>query len=251
MSFPYKLAAFDLDGTLGESKLPITPEMAALLSRLARTSLVAVISGGSFARFEAQLLSELDPTVMDMKRLVLLPTNGAQRFEYDSQNAGWKRVFLKAFPEGLKERALMALGELMSLGEYEIPVDSYGERVEDRETQITFSALGQEAPLAEKAAWDPDQRKRQKIRAALEEKLPEASIAIAGTTSIDILPKGFDKAAGLELLLRDRGLTAAEVIFAGDAVFPGGNDYSVSRSGIKTVRVAGPEATAELIRSWL
>ena len=39
-----------------------------------------------------------------------------------------------------------------------------GEEIEDRGSQITFSALGQQAPLAEKEKLDPDFAKRKKIK---------------------------------------------------------------------------------------
>jgi len=35
-----------------------------------------------------------------------------------------------------------------------------GELIEDRGSQITYSGLGQFAPLAEKVKWDPDFSKR-------------------------------------------------------------------------------------------
>ena len=43
-----KLAVFDLDGTLAESKSPLDPEMADLIDRLLNVVKVAVISGGSW-----------------------------------------------------------------------------------------------------------------------------------------------------------------------------------------------------------
>src|SRR3546814_527397 len=43
----------------------------------------------------------------------------------------------------------------------------WGERIEDRGSQITFSALGQQAPLDAKERWDPDFAKRKVIQAAL------------------------------------------------------------------------------------
>ena len=39
-----------------------------------------------------------------------------------------------------------------------------GEVIEDRDTQITFSALGQDATPEDKYAWDPDNEKKLAIR---------------------------------------------------------------------------------------
>ena len=50
-----------------------------------------------------------------------------------------------------------------------------GKVIEDRGSQVTFSALGQQAPLAEKEKWDPDFVKRKKIAAILKTLIPEFS----------------------------------------------------------------------------
>jgi len=62
---------------------------------------------------------------------------------------------------------------------------------------VTFSALGQQAPLAEKEKWDPDFAKRKKITAILEKHIPEFSIRMGGATSIDVTKSGIDKAYGI------------------------------------------------------
>jgi hydroxymethylpyrimidine pyrophosphatase-like HAD family hydrolase len=70
-------------------------------------------------------------------------------------------------------------------------------------------------------------------------------------TSLDILPKGFDKAVGLKALLEDGGLQISDMLFIGDAVFEGGNDYSPVEAGIETIGITGPEETAKLISALL
>src|ERR1035438_5396373 len=62
----------------------------------------------------------------------------------------------------------------------------WGEVIEDRFSQITFSALGQQAPLEEKDKWDPDYAKRKKIKAILDAYIPEFSVRLGSSTSIDI-----------------------------------------------------------------
>ena len=54
-----KLVIFDLDGTLAESKQPITSEMAHLLARLLEHKKVAVISGGALPQFLSQIVAQL------------------------------------------------------------------------------------------------------------------------------------------------------------------------------------------------
>lgn len=272
-----KIIGFDLDGTLAESKQKLTYGMAELLLGLLKVAKVAIISGGAFPQFDAQLLSSLrevahiirfgaDGTLADaasasplispdalpeLRNLTLLPTNGSQRYDYDLATAEWKHAHLVHFPDELRSKVISAFDDILKSADYALPSETSGPALEDRGSQITYSALGQNAPLDKKKAWDPDQAKRQKIKAYLETMLPEADISIGGTTSIDILPKGINKAAGLGALLATLGLEKDEMAYVGDALFPGGNDYSVSEYGIECFKVANPRETAVLIKSWL
>ncbi len=93
--------------------------------------------------------------------------------------------------------------------------------IEDRGSQITFSALGQEAPLDEKKKWDPDFKKREKIKEILKPLIPDFSIQLGGSTSIDVTRPGIDKAYGVKKLQETLGIAIEDMIFVGDAVFPG------------------------------
>ncbi len=247
MIFPYKLVAFDLDGTLTKSKQPITEETASLLTELSRYVKIVIISGGSFVRFQEQLLRSLEPSV----NIILLPTEGSERFEYDMEKREWKMTGHETFPDKLKKEVVHALNEIIESAGYDIPREHYGEYIEDRDTEIAFAALGQDAPLEKKEAWDPTREKRMKIKEALEAKVKGIMVAVAGTTSLDILPAGFDKAKGLHLLSEKLGIAKEDIVFIGDAIVPGGNDYSVFKSGIKSIVVRDPEDTQNTISSFL
>lgn len=253
MAFKYKLVAFDLDGTLALSKQSIDDSMAEILMDLLSKTKVAVISGGSFEQFKIQLLeklmnqgeSEIAPILAN---LILLPTDGSCRYGYDVESGEWKKLHEELFPDAIKEKVTKMLESIINEPSYDLPAIIYGERVEDRGTQITFSALGQRAPLELKSKWDPTQSKRLTIKKELEELIPEIDAVVGGTTSIDILPKGFNKAVGLVQLLKSLDLQKEEIVFIGDAVFPGGNDYSPYEAGIKTIKTAGPEETKQIIQ---
>ncbi len=241
----YKLVAFDLDGTLADSKRTITPEMAKLLHSLSKITTVAVISGGSFARFEDQILRNLIPS----ENIILLPAEGSERFEY--KNKKWELTDKRPFDPELKKKVVEVLKEIIADPKFEIPPFPEGEYIEDRDTEIAFSALGQNAKLAEKEKWDPDKSRRLKIKKAIEAKIPNVMVAVAGTTSIDILPLGFDKATGLTLLLASLGLQPEDMVFVGDAIVPGGNDYPVFAAGMKSIPVSGAIETAEVIEKMI
>lgn len=247
MQFPYKMVAFDLDGTLTKSKEPITKETASLLHDLSLLTKVVVISGGSFLNFQEQLLHSLEPS----PNIILLPTEGSERFEYDSNVKEWKMTDKEIFSGKIKKEVTRVLKEIIASGKYDIPSNPKGEYIEDRDTEITFSALGQKAPLEKKEKWDPDHKKRFKIKEAIEAKIDNIMVAVAGTTSLDILPKGFNKAKGLRILLEKLGIGLDEIVFVGDAIVPGGNDYSVFEAGIKSIKVNGPKDTENIIKEML
>jgi hypothetical protein len=251
-----KIIAFDLDGTLAESKQVLEVDTALLLCALAKEKKVAIISGGSFHQFQKQFLPSFVPEKKDEKiiynNLILLPTSGSRRYQYDLGKSEWVMTDEEGMPPMAKEKTIAILKEFVSSGQYGIgPVVDGDEVIEDRVTQITMSALGQNAPLDKKSAWDPDQAKRKEIIKELSSKLPEVEINIGGTTSLDFLPKGFNKAKGLIRLLNKFGMVIDDMVFVGDAIFPGGNDYSPYEAGIESIKISGPEETKELIQKWL
>jgi phosphomannomutase len=245
MGTPMKeLIVFDLDGTLAESKAPVDAEMAALLRDLLRVAKVAVISGGDWPQFEGQLIAGL-PRDADLVNLSLLPTCGTKFYRFD---AGWKQLYSEDFTAADKETIISALQrtvESSGFGAQKI----WGEQIEDRGSQLTFSALGQQAPLEEKKRWDPGFAKRKQIKAALDKLIPEFSVRLGGTTSVDITKLGIDKAYGIRKLRDTLGISIGAMIFIGDALFPGGNDDPVRQAGVVTIQVRDPNETKRVIEA--
>jgi hypothetical protein len=238
------LVVFDLDGTLAPSKAAPDAEMAGLLYDLLGIVRVAVISGGDWAQFEEQLLSGL-PGGDRLAKLSLLPTCGTQFFQYEG---AWTRLYAEDLTPDEKTKIVRALDEaLTSNGLRSAKV--WGEVIEDRGSQVTLSALGQQAPLEEKEGWDPDFTKRKKLKAALDALIPEFSVRMGGATSIDVTKPGIDKGYGVRKLRDVLGIPLAEMIFIGDALFVGGNDYPAEQAGVVSVPVRGPSETKLVIRA--
>jgi hypothetical protein len=239
-----RLVVFDLDGTLAPSKAAPDAEMSGLLYDLLGFVKVAVISGGDWAQFEAQLLAKL-PGDERLANLSLLPTCGTQFFEY---SAGWSKLYSEDLTTVEKTKIISSLDK--ALGSNGFKSDkTWGEVIEDRGSQVTLSALGQQAPLEEKERWDPDFAKRKKIKATLGTLIPEFSVRIGGTTSIDVTKPGIDKAYGIRKLRDVLGIPITEMIFIGDALFPGGNDYPAEEAGVVCIPVRGPGETKLVIRT--
>ncbi len=233
-----KLIVYDLDGTLAESKSSLDAEMAALLHDLLGVIKVAVISGGNWPQFETQLLSHL-PHDERLANLSLLPTCGTKFYQYSGD---WKKLYEEDFSADQREKILSSLKKALAAAGFKVE-KTWGEDIEDRGSQITYSALGQQAPLEEKDKWDPDYAKRKKIKALLDTYIPEFSVRIGGATSIDITKPGIDKAYGIRKLRDLLGISLKEMIYIGDALFVGGNDYPAEEAGVASIPVRDPRET--------
>jgi len=239
-----RLIVFDLDGTLARSKSSLDAEMATLLHALLNIAKVAVISGGSWAQFEAQVVSKL-PQDERLRRLSLLPTCGTKFLAYDGS---WKELYSEDLSAADKAKILAAFKTALSQTGFESK-QVWGEVIEDRGSQMTFSALGQAAPLDVKATWDPDFVKRQKIKAILDTLIPEFTVRLGGTTSVDITKLGIDKAYGIRKLRDVLGIALEEMLFVGDALFEGGNDRPAKDAGVTCIQVRDPDETKRVIET--
>jgi len=207
---------------------------------------VAVISGGAWAQFEKQLLTDL-PQDSCLANLSLLPTCGTKFFQYSGK---WTELYSEDLTAEQKKKIINALDKAAEESGYRAG-KVWGKVIEDRGSQVTFSALGQQAPLAEKEKWDPDFAKRKKITALLETLIPEFSVRMGGATSIDVTKPGIDKAYGIGKLRDTLHLSLKEMVYVGDALFPGGNDYPAKQAGVVSIPVKGPDDTNVVIKTIL
>jgi phosphomannomutase len=245
-----KIIAFDLDGTLAESKSALADEMAEILNELLAHFQVCVISGGKFEQFDKQLLANLKADPIKLEALHLMPTCGTRYYKYDTVTANWQNVYAEDFTENEKKQIIVALNEgLDSLKLRE--AKPWGEIIEDRGSQVTLSALGQEAPVKAKEEWDEDNSKKKQLRDFVAEKIPQFEVRSGGTTSIDVTKLGIDKAYGMEKLMSMLQVTKEEILFFGDRLQEGGNDYPVKAMGIDSLEVSHWQHTAIALRAIL
>ena len=273
----FSLIVFDLDDTLTESKSSLDPEMAELLGALLKIKLVAVTSGASLAQFQQQFLAQLAKVTPNLENLYLLPTSGASLYVYQTATKDWQAVYheelstedkekiksalIKVFIESEfssgelsqsdKEKIKSTIAQVLIKTEFSSQAGDYGQILEDRDSQITFSALGQTAPIGLKISWDPGQQKRREIADGLQKLLPEFLVKIGGSTSIDITKRGIDKAYGLRRLTNYLKLSLDQVLYVGDALFPGGNDEPLLGLGVTCQSVDSITATKDLIRQLI
>jgi HAD superfamily hydrolase (TIGR01484 family) len=245
-----RLVAFDLDDTLAPSKSPVDSQIAHLLVALAERVDVAIISGGELTQFMTQVVDRLPSAAADvLQHITLLPTCGTQYYTLSTH--GPVTVYAHSLTDDQKSRAKTALEtEAKRLGLWESK--TWGDILEDRGSQITFSALGQRAPLDAKTAWDPTGAKKNELRAAVAAKLPDLEVRSGGSTSVDITEHGIDKAYGMRQLAEQTGIPLEDMLFVGDRLDPDGNDYPVkAMGGVACHAVTGPDDTARYLEELI
>ncbi len=246
---PPKLVAFDLDDTLAPSKTAINARIGEQLIALAERVEVAIISGGQIVQFRTQVIDRLpDAAASVLAHVHLMPTCGTQYYRHDGTS--FEVVYANVLEEDEKAKALAAVEEeARRLGLWE--AEPWGDILEDRGSQITFSALGQNAPLEAKTAWDPTGAKKSALREAVAARLPGLEVRSGGSTSVDITHQGIDKAYGMEKLAAATGVALDEMLFVGDRLDVDGNDYPVLAMGVTCHAVHGWEQTADFLDALL
>ncbi|HEY1654502.1 MAG TPA: HAD-IIB family hydrolase [Candidatus Tumulicola sp.] len=240
-----RLIVFDLDGTLAPSKSSIDSEMAGLLGALLGVVRTAVISGGDYPQFQKQLLAHL-PAGDVLSDLAILPTCGTKFFQY--KDGDWHKLYSEDFTPAQKSDIIGALTKAVAESGFGA-TKTWGEAIEDRGSQITYSALGQQAPLDAKQTWDPDHKKRERIKSLLDPMLPQFSVHLGGETSIDVTLPGIDKAYGIRKLRDILNIPIEAMLYVGDAIFPGGNDYPAREAGVDCIQVRDPQETKRVIEA--
>jgi phosphomannomutase len=238
---------FDLDGTLAPSKSRIAPSTADLLMQLLDRVDVCIISGGTFEQFNTQVLRYLTES-QNLTRLHLMPTCGTRYYRWVS--GSWQLVYAEDLAPEVRTRIIAVLTEgARTLGL--TGARTWGPTVQDRGTQITYSALGQQAPLDAKTAWDPDGSKKASLRRYAATRLPDLEVRSGGSTSVDVTDKGIDKAYGVAKLQRDLHLGIDDLLFLGDRLDADGNDYPVLQMGVTCIPVTGWQDTNKRITDLL
>jgi HAD superfamily hydrolase (TIGR01484 family) len=183
-----------------------------------------------------------------MSHFHLMPTCGTQYYRPGPN--GIEKIYAHFLAQSEKQRILSVIRE--EAERLELWEDTpWGNILEDRGSQITFSALGQFAPLQAKVAWDPTGTKKSTLRAAVAARLPDLEVRSGGSTSIDVTHRGIDKAYGMGKLAEATGIALEDMLFIGDRLDADGNDYPVLAMGVACQAVDGWEDTASIIENLL
>ena len=251
-----RVLAFDIDQTLNVAKTPIPTEIAELLVRCLNHFEICPISGQKFEQFLVQIVDPLKAagvTEQQLTHLHLFVAQGTQYYRFDADRHDWQQVYNYPLKPEDVERITKTLEQAArELGYWEADQLAAGDEIiENRLSQVTFSALGQKAGTEAKYAWDPDHQKREAIVARCRELLPDFLYEIGGTTSINVATPGMNKQFGMTHLLAELQVEKSDVLYFGDMTQPGGNDYPVVEMGFETITVRSHEDTAYALRGIL
>ena len=155
-----------------------------------------------------------------------------------------------------KGKIKKAIREVFKEIGYVPPLKVYGKTLEDRGSQMSYSFLGRTLfelgakGVRLKEKWTRENTPlKLKITGMLQKRLPEFEVRAAGFTTIDIVKRGIDKAYGIRQIEKYLHVPIKKMVFIGDALFPGGNDAAVKKTGVQTVAVRGPKETIAIIKN--
>ncbi|MBQ6409642.1 HAD-IIB family hydrolase [Candidatus Saccharibacteria bacterium] len=249
-----KVLAFDIDQTLNVAKTPINDEIADLLVKCLDHFEICPISGQKFDQFLVQIVNRLkDPTPEQLSHLHLFVAQGTQYYRFNIEKNDWELVYNYPLTDEQVAKISQTIEKsAKELGFWEEDKLQPGDEIiENRLSQVTFSALGQKAGTEEKYKWDPDCKKREQIVAKCKEYAPEFDYEIGGTTSINAITPGMNKEFGMTHHLEELNVSKDDILYFGDMTQPGGNDYPVVKMGIKTITVRSHEDTAYALKGIL
>ncbi len=236
-----KILFADVDDTVCHSTRPVEADMAQALNQLIdRGWKVAFISGSTvdqlWGQFGGKLRIPYHLLGASGTVCVEVTANGLQT-RYQASLTGPERKALAQVLVGFAARH-----GIVSLTTQE-------DQIQDRVSQMTFSALGRHAPEILKRSFDPFGTLREAWAEELRRELgPGYGVGVGGTTSIDITRAGFDKGWGIREFLKVHRLRAEDAVFFGDKLRPGGNDFP-ARAVVDCIEVTGVQDTLQKLRA--
>ncbi len=237
-----KFIIADVDDTICESCQLVSDEMAQEMTRLTNQGFqFAFISGTKSASLQRMISSKLK------KQHHILGTTGTN-YTLVKEDGSTETIYKYSLTDEEKQEILFAFDKLIE--KYNIhSLTTKEDQVQDRDSQITLSAIGRHAPTEAKANYDPDGKIRLEWVKYLKNYLDKNKyhLKIGGTTSVDITKKGFDKEWGIKKFAEHQNIIFDQILFFGDKLYPGGNDYPASKI-VECISVTNPNDTLENLK---
>lgn len=234
------LIVTDKDGTLTHPRQSLSPDVASAIADLLSVGVpLAVVSGGELYRLEAEIFDQLSRSVGGahaLENLYFMPENGTQLHRYSPNHSAFREVCRVDLKQRIGQEKFSKILQITAA-----MMDVFGiEKVEgirqivSEGSQIKFSPLGNTKDDALRRKFDPNGDKRtlwvQHLRSRFaEEGLADSdglivSVIVAGTASINILPRGMNKGSAIADLASRLAIQERFAIYFGDKFGSSGND---------------------------
>jgi phosphomannomutase len=237
-----KVIIADVDETICETCQVISDSMAKKINELITKGYqLAFISGTKVTDLKKMISSKVT------EKHHILGTTGTNYTIIENQEE--KNIYNYSFTEEEKKEIFTAFEKLINRFNIE-SMTTKKDQLQDRKSQITLSAIGRNAPILIKKGYDPQGEKRKVWREYLKPLLGEKyDIKIGGTTSVDVTRKGLDKEWGIKEFAKHNNIPLNNIIFFGDKIYPGGNDYPATRI-VDCIAVKNPEDTLSKLKEF-
>jgi phosphomannomutase len=205
-----RIFMFDVDGTLTPSRLPMTKEMEDVFVPFCENNRVFLVTGSDMSKIMEQIPEKIRYLV-----------EGIFTCSGNALTVGDDIVYDNSFepPQGLVE----TLEAWLEYSSY--PVKT-GNHLEHRSGMLNYSTVGRNCTQEQRETyeqWDLENGERRILREKILHMWPSLDCAIGGQISLDIYPRGLDKSQSYYRVKQQNRDHA--IIFCGDRLSPGGNDY--------------------------
>jgi phosphomannomutase len=196
---------FDIDGTLTPSRLRIDPEFEIFFLDWMKDKNVYLVTG-----------SDKDKTIEQVGEKIWTNAKRAYQSCGNAVYEGGKLIRQSDFKLDTELQRLLFTFKASSDWQHH-----HGNHIEERIGLVNYSTVGRDCDQSSRNAyydWDKLQGERELFCKIVEDTFPDLEASVGGQISIDIYPKGKNKAQVL-------GDIIGPITFFGDKCQPGGNDY--------------------------
>ena len=243
-----KVFIFDVDGTLTPSRLPMTKEFKMFFKKWIKKNNFYLVTGSDLPKLQEQMGG------LEIYSSGIFTCCGNEYWQSDPVvhpmycDLVYKNRFTP--PESLIEY----LEEKIKYSKY---YHRAGNHIENRDSMLNFSVIGRDCTQEQREdyfKWDKQTNERKNIANNIKFDWSKLDAVIGGQISIDIYPKGNDKSQVLEHI--EKRHETGEIIFIGDGIENGGNDYPLAElmdniTDCDWYHTKGWEHTKEILESLI
>ena len=204
---------FDVDGTLTSARSMMLDEMARMLRHIIAHFPVFLVTGSDIGKLEGQVPQDILETAAGLFCC--------------SGNEMWcKGHLIYQMRHAFADELISFVEALLAASPYRVRT---GNHIEERTGSLNVSVVGRNASMLQRKNYNLHDRadgERLRLISAIEERFPQYEASRGGQISIDIAPRGWNKARVLKEV--HARLPDAAVQFFGDTISHGGNDLPLA-----------------------